>query len=116
VKVLVVVLVTAALCAAAGTGCQSRSQSVSSLELVRCGDVLVGKGWRVQATRSLDCASAREVISAFLELPRCLAAQRQPGTACTACDYRCDELALRDDVGQVRCTRSTHMVLARSNR
>jgi hypothetical protein len=112
VKLLVTALGAAVL---VGAGCQSRSHVEADLVLRSCGDVSAGKGWHVLATRNLECASARELIGTFLG-PSCLQAQRQAGTPCTVSGYRCREMGLSDDRGQVRCSNSTRLVLATSNR
>ena len=114
-------LLTAALCASVlvASGCQSHSKSRSqrrpSLELVGCGSVSVGKGWRVLATRNVQCAAARGLVKTFFAVPRCIPAQRHSGSTCGVSGYRCRETARAEDVGLVQCTRSTTMVLAKSN-
>jgi hypothetical protein len=110
-------LVTAALCAAVfvAAGCQSRSHLESDLVLRDCGQVAAGKSWRVQATRSVDCGSGREIVRSFLA-PSCLPARSHAGMPCTVTGYRCVELALSGGAAQVRCTSSARMVLARANR
>jgi hypothetical protein len=114
-------LTPAVLCVAVlvGTGCQSQSKSRSQprprLELVGCGSVSVGKGWRVLATRNVQCAAARGLVETFFAAPRCVPAQRHSGTTCGVSEYRCRETARAEDVGLVQCTRSTAMVLAKSN-
>ena len=114
---LFIVLVAALLVVASMAAADGRAHTHggSGLTTRPCGYLSAGKGWRVHATRNVRCISARKLVRTFFSAPRCLTAQRHPGTACTVSGYRCIERALPDDVGLVRCTRPGRLVAARSN-
>ena len=112
IVVVAVLLVVASMAAADG---RAYTHGGPGLTTRPCGYLSVGKGWRVHATRNVGCVSARKLVRSFFSAPRCLAAQRHPGTACTVGGYRCIERALPDDVGLVHCTRPGRLVAARSN-
>ena len=98
----------------AGVGCHGRTHVGSRIETRSCGYLDVGKGWRVHATRNVNCTSARKLVTSFF-VPDCDAAQRSPGKACTVSGYRCVETQPGDDRGLVRCTRPARLVSALSN-
>jgi hypothetical protein len=80
-----------------------------------CGYLAVGKGWRLNASRSESCDSARHLIRVFFAARKCVAAQRQPGKSCTLEGHDCFELPRQPDTGVVWCVDATRDITATSN-
>jgi hypothetical protein len=80
-----------------------------------CGYLAIGKGWRVRASSSVSCESARHLMRVFFATHKCLAAQRQPGEPCTLAGYACLEVPSQPDNGVVWCSDARQDITATSN-
>src|SRR2546429_4460649 len=116
-KFLALGLVAVALgtASAARAGGHGELPASSRLATRPCGYLAVGKGWHVRATRNVTCVLARRLVKTFFALPRCLAAQRHSGKACTVSGYQCTETPMPQDRALVRCAKPGRVVSALSN-
>lgn len=117
---VVLIALTAVVLSGCG-GTQSTTQRSGSLGVETlvpthaCGYLAVGKGWRLRASKSEPCGSARQMIRAFFAAHTCSAAQRQSGKSCALHGYDCFELPRAPDTGVVWCVDAKHDVTATSN-
>jgi hypothetical protein len=97
VSVLIAALTAAGGVASGSTGSPTRS----------CGTLAVGIGWHVAATRNTTCGSARQLLTTYLRR----GGNRRATLAVEG--YICARHDL-PDAEHIRCSKSGHMVTARS--
>jgi hypothetical protein len=97
------------------SGCRGHSGSgedraKASSPTRACGFQSLGKGWYLNATRSVGCRDARRIFEAYFSARGCNGASA--GT-CSVRSYRC-RYDYRDDVERVRCRTNGRLIAFRS--
>jgi hypothetical protein len=100
----------ATLAAVSGCGGHAGSPRPKASPTRSCGFQSLGKGWYLNATRSVGCRDARKIFEAYFSTRGCNGATA--GT-CSVGAYRC-RYDYRDDVERVRCRMTGRLIAFRS--